>query len=97
MENMKKSSNTEMHESIERKHKSMRESVKSNRSIINHKDSPSDKSSTWPKNKTGFFGKLSISSPFNKKKTPTGAQASGANTAIDINRLEESEKIADDT
>ena len=97
MENMKKSSNTEMHESIERNHKSMRESVKSNRSIINHKDTPSDKSSTWPKNKIGIFGKLSMSSPFNKNKTPTGAQTSGATTAMDINRLQESEQNADDT
>lgn len=97
MENMKKSSNTEMHESIERNHKSMRESVKSNRSIINHKDAPSDKSSTLPNKKIGFFAKLSMSSPFNKNKTPTGAQASGATTAIDTSRLQESEQIADDT
>ena len=90
MENMKKSSNTEMHESIERNHKSMRESVKSN-----HKETSSDKSSTLPNKKIGFFGKLSMSSPFNKNKTPTGAQASGATTAIDTNR--ESEQIADDT
>ena len=84
---MKKSSKTEMHESIERNHKSMRESVKSN-----HKETSSDKSSTLPKNKIGgILGKLSKNSPFSRNKTPTGAQASGANTAIDINRLRESD------
>ena len=84
---MKKSTKTEMHESVERNHKSMRESVKSSRSVINHKETPSDKSGNKPKGIIGIFGKLSMSSPFSKNKTPTVAQAPGATTAMDSNRL----------